>query len=392
MGSARSPSSPRGRPGGPAGPRLGEARLLGNRLPNSQIFWLAFGSRLTISVALLPVLTLSRAGRDAWLASLMGFIPSAAIAWLVSYAAERFAGEGIAGQARRALGRIGGSLVVAVFLWSYLHLAAVLLREYAEAIVTIILPTTPVAAVLIVVGLLVAIAAEQDTPTLGRMASLVGPFMVLSILLIALLVTPELEMARLRPVLTSGARGLLSGVLVSSVWHTTVFWFPALAPSVLDMRSGRRTLLVAVASGSVSVSFISALAVSALTGDLAVKSSFPLFMVARLVSLGELVQRIDGVAVGAWGFGLIMTASLVLHSAAVALADLTGLPDHRRIVKPLTLLGVVLAMMTARDVIELRQFADARVLVPYVAAHVWLPTLILAAAARLRAGRTAGLR
>ena len=369
------------------GVSLTEARLLGQRLTGYQLFWMALAMRVTTAVALLPELSSSRAGQDAWLAFLGGILPVAALAWLVAYPSVPFAGRGLVGLARQAFGVWLGTGVALLYLAGYLLATAVILREYTEAIVTAILPSTPPVAIVSVVALLAAVTAAQETAAVGRLALLIGPVVVLSVLIIALLIAPELQLERLQPVMSNGWRGLVSGTLTVMVWHSQYLFYYPLSAAVVDPARAQKALMAAAILASVLGAFVAALTVTVLTGELAVKTAFPFFEVARLVSVGEFVQRIDAIAVGAWGLGLILSSSVFFHAAALALGELLGVPQHRMLVKPMGVVLVVVAIAVARDSIEWRQFTDTRVLVPYAVVLAWIPTALWAVRARLRARR-----
>ncbi|HEY8486361.1 MAG TPA: GerAB/ArcD/ProY family transporter [Limnochordales bacterium] len=368
---------------------LAEARRLGQRLSGYQLFWMALSVRLVTVVALLPTLTGSRAGRDAWIAFLAATVPAAALGWAIGYPSARFPGRGLVGQARASFGLWPGTVVALVYLAGYLITTATILREYTDAIVTAILPTTPPVVVVSIITVLAGVAASQETAAMGRLAVLLGGVVVFSVVIIGGLISPEIRLDNLMPVGSTGWRGFLSGLLMVLVWHSQYVFFYPLADTMAEPGAGPKALALAAAVSSVLGSAIAAVAVGVLTAELAVNASFPLFEVARLVSVGEFVQRIDAVAVGAWGLGLVLSASLFYHAAARGMAELLGLPQHRLVVKPMGVILVVVAMAVAEDSIEMRRFTDVKVLAPIAAAFVWLLASVWAAAAWLRGGATA---
>lgn len=374
----------------PARPGGSRAHLLGGEgLTSLQIFWLTVTARLTTVIAGLPTLTASRAGRDAWLAFLASLPLGMAFAWVMAYVSGVDPRSGLSGLARRALGRVGGAVVTLVFAWSYLHLAGILVRNYAEAVVAAVLPTTPLVVVAVLVGLVAATMAGQDTAVVGRLSLVLGPVAILSVLPIAVFVLPNVDPGMLKPIFHSGWRGLASGTLSATMWHTVAFFYPAVVWSVADPERGKRGLLTGVASAGLLSAFLAALVVATLSSERAVQEEFPLFSVARLVMVGEFIQRVDALALAAWGLSLLMAAALFLHTAALSLADLFGVGGHRRLVKPVALLVVVIAMIAAANTWELKAFFDPRVLGPYVTGHIWVPTAAWVAGARLH-GRAAG--
>lgn len=369
-----------------AGMSMAEACLLGQRVTSQQFFWMALTVRATTAVALLPVLTGSRAGRDAWLAFLLSVVPGAVLAWFIASPATRWPGRGFVSLARAAFGKRVGTAVTLLFLAGYLVATSVILREYAEAIVTVILPTTPLVVVISVVAFLAAVTAAQETPAVGRLALLIGPIVVGSVFIIGLLASPALEPGRLLPVLSTGWSGVTSGVLAAMVWNTQYILYYPLAAAA-GRADEARTALVASSAAAAALlgTLVAVLTITALTAELAVHEAFPLFEVARLVSVGEFVQRIDAVAAGAWGLGLILSSSLFFHAAALGMSELLGLPQHRMLVKPMGVVLVVVAMRVAHDTLELRNLTDVRVLTPYAAVLAWLPVVAWAVLAAWRA-------
>lgn len=361
-----------------------EHRLLGHGLTSSIIFWLALVDRLTVNLALVPTLTATRAGRDAWLAFLASIPAALAVGWIMAYVTRAAPGEGLARQAQRALGPIGGTLVALAFTWSYLHLTFLLVREYAEVIVTVGLPNTPLVVIVSTVVLVAYVMALQDTPAMARTVLILGPIVILAVVSVLASVAPQADLAILRPVLGGGWSPLASGVLSASIWHSVVYFYPAVSPSIVDHARATRALLGGLICATLLSAALSAEAVAVLGPLGAVRHQFPLYQMARLVMVGELVQRLDLLALAAWGLGLLVGASLHLHAAALCLADLVDLRDHRLLVKSLALLVAVGAMLVGHNVMELREFTDVRTLLPYVALHLWVPTATWALGTRAR--------
>lgn len=381
-----------GRPEGelvPPGGRWIDPELMGLALTRHQVFWSTFVLRSTVSISLLPVLTASRAGRDAWAASLVGTGLGLLLVGMFTYPAVAYAGAGLAGQHRQALGRWLGPAVSLAYLWLLLHLTALTLREYAEAIVTAILPTTPLEVVVGVTTLLAGVAAGQNTPALGRMAVIIGGVLVFSLVALTLMVAPVAEAQRLLPAFRTGWAGIASGGLLSAAWHSQAIFLLPVAPATVDVRGARRAALWATLASGLTEAMLAALSVAVMAGELAVKAAFPLFEVARQVEVGEFLQRVDALVVGAWGLGLIMSASLLFHAGSVGLTQLAGLHEHSVLVNPMMVLLAVLALRVAENDLELRRFSDVKTLVPYLFIVLWLPAAVLALRA-WRAVRPAG--
>ena len=364
---------------------VAEAWLLGQSVSSHQFFWMTLTARITTSVALLPILTGSEAGRDAWIAFLFSLVPCALLTWLIAYPTARWPGWSFVSLSRAALGKWLGTVVALLFLAGYLVATSVILREYAEAIVTVILPSTPLVVVISVIALLGTVTAAQETAAVGRLALLIGPIVVASVFIIGLLAAPSVELGRLMPVLSTGWRGILSGVLTAMVWDTQVVLYYPLAAAAARADETSTGLVVSAVAATLLGTLITVLAVSAFTAELAVNEAFPLFEVARLVAVGEFVQRIDAIAAGAWGLGLILTSSLFFHAAALGMSEMLRLPQHRMLVKPMGVVLVVVAMKVAADTMELRNLTHVRVLTPYAAVLAWLPAVAWAALAASRA-------
>ncbi len=370
----------------PPGGRWLDPELLGLSLTRHQVFWSTFVLRSTVSISLLPVLTASRAGRDAWAASALGTVLGLLLVGMLTYPAVAYPGAGLASQHRQALGRWLGPPVTLVYLWLLLHLTALTLREYSEAIVTAILPTTPLVVVVGVTTLLAGVAASQRTPGLGQISVIIGGVLVFSLVALALMVIPAVEVQRLLPAFRTGWGGIASGSLLSAAWHSQAIFLLPMAPATLDVRAARRAALWATLASGLTEAMLAALAVAVMSGELAVKAAFPLFEVARQVEVGEFLQRVDALVVGAWGLGLIMSASLLFHAGSLGLTQLAGLSEHSVLINPMMVVLAVLAFRVAENDLELRRFSDVGTLAPYLFIALWLPGALLTLRARRAVG------
>ncbi|MGE5328400.1 MAG: GerAB/ArcD/ProY family transporter [Deltaproteobacteria bacterium] len=116
----------------------------------------------------LPVQFVNLAGTAAWLAAVYVGILSFVTFWIVSQLFKRFPGKDIYDIAKETSGRIG-QIITGIVLASYaLFATSIILREFAEDLKTIVMPTSPLSFLSIIFIIAMIISLHFGLETLTR--------------------------------------------------------------------------------------------------------------------------------------------------------------------------------------------------------------------------------
>lgn len=302
---------------------------------------------------------------------------------------RRFPGRSIIDISCEVGGGVVGRLSGLAFFALFALITATVAREFGELVLGTILRHTPIS---IVVGALMGAGlytAYLGLEAIARGAMLLFPFMVLGTLGIVLFDLRFVTLSGLAPWFGPGLPAILEHGLRASSNYAEILLLVVLAPYV---RNRRELLPAGLASMGLSwliMAGFTALAAAAFPIPVATRIVFPLFHLARLVSLGEFLQRTEALFVLLWLFSAGVKMSAGFYASALVLAETLDLPDYRPLLFPLAVLLFSVSFIFP-SLVEAIEF-DTLLLRIYAWIPAFaLPAMLLALALVRRKGASAG--
>ena len=368
----------------------------GEKIANRQLFFILFMIRCNIAVAFLPVLTTADAYQDAWISAIVQFFPAALLLLFFGGLEPRYPDLTMAQYSEKLLGRWTGKALTLTILWAFLHMASVEVRIYADMLVTVFLPDTPLLFLITAMVIVSAAAAYSGIEVIGRAADLLFPLYLLMIIGSLLLPLPLLKsmLYNLEPVFARGVGPVLRGAVTPAAVTAQFLTLTMLLPFLTQPKKGLRSALGALAGSSAILIPISLVTAAILGPSPAARALFPFFKMVRAVALSEFIERIEALAVFAWGLGLFVEVAAYLFCGARGLSQVLGLKDYRPLILPLAVIWIVLGVHVSKNAFQLLLFFKPAFFAPYALALMILPFALLWAAHLFRqfSGRRSGDR
>ena len=296
-------------------------------MTRTQFLALGCVAMLSPLIRLVPSVSVRLAGSGAWLSSILAAVPvftlAAAGMALVKHAGP---GEGLDRVFLNVLGPFFGRVTLAVYALWFIFYAGFTLRSGADRFVTSVYQQSGPGVFIAVMLALSLIAALGRIRALARMAELICPILLLTVILILLFSLPEVNADNLPFPTFSDAKSIAAGVIpTADVLGAAAFW--AFLEGCVDpsSRSAKRAapwILIILAIASllcvVSVGIFSSAWVS--------EMRYPFFYIVRELDILEFLQRIEALVVAMWVFSDFVFVSLLLHMAVRILRLLFGRP------------------------------------------------------------------
>lgn len=327
------------------------------KLTSRQLGLLLFLSLLAPAVRLLPEAAVRFAGRAAWLSPFV----AAPVALGYALLAVRLSRRGLPGR----------FLPIALALWLVLY-AGFTARSAAERLNAAILQETPswlIAALTVLAAMLPAAARREG---LGRLGELTAPVIAALLAFCGVCLAPELRPDNLLPVGSSDAPGAALGALPMAELGGLTGYFLLLEGEISDRERLKKSVIRAVLALFATFFLIIALTVGALSPELALQLTNPLFTAVRNIELGGGVARVEALVVSLWiTTDMLFIASLLAVSGHLAASSLPKrLPPHLP-----GLAALIAALVLRPDADALKLLSD--LIVPAVNAAVTLVILPL---------------
>jgi spore germination protein KB len=356
------------------------------KIANRQLLFMLFMMRTTVVIAFLPVLTSADALQDAWASAIVSFFTSALLVLIIGGLGIRFPELTIVEYAQKLIGKWPGRAICLIIVWALLVIVATDTRIYAEALITGFLTETPLPLIVFAMVIAGSTAAYSGLEVIGRAADLLFPIFISAILLSLIFAIPEFTLLKrnLEPVLARGVGPVLRGALVPTIIIAQYLCLTMIIPATNQPKKALGTALWALA-GSTAVLTLVALAVTAILGpDRGSRSVFPFFNLVRTLQISEFLERVEILALFAWGFGIFIGVSVFMYCGTRAVAQVIGLHDYRALIAPLAVIWGTFSVHSYQDIFQIRTYFDARIVVPFNLFWILFPMGILWAAYGIR--------
>jgi len=141
-----------------------------------------------------------QAGHDSWIAIILGLVEGLLFAFLFISLAGRYPGKTLIEINDLVFGSFLGKGISVCYLWYFLQLGALVLRNFGDFFITIIFPETPMLVILIMLTLICASAARNGIEVISRCSLVLVPLVFAATLATFALLLPEMDFANFLPI------------------------------------------------------------------------------------------------------------------------------------------------------------------------------------------------
>lgn len=252
-------------------------------------------------------------------------------------------------------GKWVGQTIIVIYIFYFFYIAARVLRDFGELMVTTIYRTTPIEMVEILLMIVVAYVLKKGIEVLGRTSEVFIPYVIIFMIFIGLgvLITGELHFKNLYPILGDGVRPILKAIF------PTLITFPfgelivvtLLLTNITFKKKLNKITMLAIAVSGITLIYTSIIQVGVLGVYIKERTSFPLLSAAREISLMSFIERVDLIIVFTVMFGIIVKVSLFFYGGLRGLEHIFNIP-YRKLVWPFALQLPFFSILISQNVVE----------------------------------------
>lgn len=270
--------------------------------------------------------------QDSWLAILFGMVGS--LPYLLVYSAlmKSFPGQNLIQMTLNALGKPAGTVVSLLFIWFFVTLSTVNLRDFGQFIRQIILVETPVVAVITLCILLCAYAVVKGVKVVTRYAPIYA-LLSMTLAALAILLTLELmDVNNFLPIMSQEPIRYVQGTnVVMSIPFGELVVMLMIAPYVAQGKRRKGVYLLGgfLIGGTTLLAIVARdIAVLGKVGPLFALPSFETLRLARVLNLNRMEILFAIVLVVL----LFFKICVLLYVSVLAVAQLLGLKRYHPLV------------------------------------------------------------
>lgn len=238
--------------------------------------------------------------------------------------------------ARIILGPVLGTLLLIPFLSMPLILLPNMVADIGNFFTSTMMKETPIYVFNFVIIVTAAMTVQAGIEVMARMFTFLLIVMCISVIIVLFLVLQLYHPEYLLPVVPKGWKPVLHGIYISSSFPFADVVFLSMLLPFLRKENGTRFGSAVIISFILSVGSLIVVTVcsSMVMGNVAGDIKFSLYQLARMISVGDVVERVEMLVGITLIVGSYMKTSIILFSLTLGIAQLTRLRDYRILTYP----------------------------------------------------------
>jgi len=282
-----------------------------------------------------------------WLILLVATMVAGVLYLPVAALMERFPGKSLIEAGEELTGPYLNGLFSFVYLVFFLGSAALVLRQYAERVLTISIPELPVSVAMAVMILGSLVGCRLGLEAMARSSLFIIYFIGFTILLVSLLTYPYWRFDYLFPLTGPGlGRVVREGIFRSSLMGGVPLFLSLIFP-FLEKPTMRLAGLEAIAIGGLTMTLTMLAMLMTFGVSVLQEMVLPSYEMSRLIYFGRFLQRLESIFVPIWALIGMMYVALGTYAGSIIITRFLRLPYHRPFLLPVAILVYSLAFVPA---------------------------------------------
>lgn len=337
------------------------------------------------SVLNIPGALIGKAKQDAWISAIVGVIVALLIVIFYNAVAQQFDNMTLVGYAHKVLGKKLGKMVSIWFVLFLLFNCASVLWIVGTFITTEIMVEEPAILINILFMLVVILGCRLGIEVIVRSAEVLYPWAITGYITLIILVLPQVRFKNFRPIFEIGVKPILHGTLLFEAFIPLTFVaflmvFPA---STSKTKEVKKSFLLAVLLAGILLVIQTIVTILVLGVDTAARSMYPSYILAKGVSIGTGLERIEAIIAMVWIIAIFYKTILYFYGTVVGVAQVLNLKDYRCLTLPLGMIIVILSEVIYPNIIYEINW-DSTIWIPYVLTNAILIPLLLLVVGKVR--------
>ncbi|SMO72107.1 GerAB/ArcD/ProY family transporter [Melghirimyces algeriensis] len=297
------------------------------------------------AIILAPSHVIISAKQDGWISAWIGVGEALLLAVMYSLLGKRFPQQTLVEYSEQVWGRWLGKGISFLFI-TYIFIDCALMTYEAGDFLTIhFLMGTPIEMTISLFLLVVVLATRLGIETIARTSELLYPWVWILFLILIVSLFPQVEMENFQPILAEGFSPILKGnvYFLANVLELVILLM--IFPYVNQPGKARKPYVAGMVIGTSVLAVISMMTIAVLGATVASIQQYPTYILAKKISIGDFLERVEAIVAIMWLFTLFMKISICFYASTLGLAQLFRLNDYRPLTFPLGIIAVALSLV-----------------------------------------------
>ncbi len=321
-----------------------------------QLAMLVFTFIIATGTLFIPSMVAHNAGQDGWISILIGGVVGVFTAIIVTNLGARYPGKSLIEYSETIMGKWLGKIIGLVYIFFYLHISAIIVREISSTIQGTLLHNSGLEIITIIMFLASAYCVKMGLETITRANVLNLMVTFMAIFTVFFLLIKDMNPELLTPVLSKGIVPVLKGSMSPIGWFCEVVSIAFIIPFINKPEESRRYSIFGVIWAAVTLSFMAALVIMIFGPQLTSVLTFPTLEAVRYINIGQYIQRVEIIFLIPWIISNYIKICFFYYVAVLIIAKWFNIKETETMVIPIGLIIFSLSLALFKNGIELSLF------------------------------------
>lgn len=348
------------------------------KITNHQLFALTVSQVCGTSIIIVSAGLAGIAKQDAWISVLLTPVFGMFFIWMYSYLGSLYPDKSYVEVICSVFGKWIGGFIAGVFIFLCLLDVPQITWYVGNFIVLEHLRRTPIYVINAVMTIALVIALLYGIEAISRSFEILVYIVSFLLLLSFILVSPNIQINNVLPVLEKGIIPVLKGsFLLSSYTTWPVIVLNMIYPSHFDnIRISRKALFLGYIWASIIIFLSTVMSILVLGSSVSARSQFPIYILVREINIGIIFTRMEAIISGVWIITLFSKTVIYFYGGVIGFSQLIGLKDYKKIILPLGLICLVYSDIVYKDAMYEAEW-DSVTWVPWIATFAIVLPIVL---------------
>lgn len=325
--------------------------------------------------------TAPEAGRNSWIAVIIAIIAAFILFTLYYKIQLLYPGRDLYKISQESLGGVLGNLITILYIWYFLHLGSLTLRDFGEFMSVMTMPETPKVTIGILSILTAIYMTKKGCAVIGKFALFSSIITLIIMGILFMLISPKINTKNILPVMSQGIQPVLIGALSAFTFpFGECILFTVIFAQLKSTKAIRKSYFIGLTLGGIVLLITTFLEIAVLSEKVVLFLYFPFYTMLSMIRVGEFIQRLEivgGIILNVFG---IIKITLCLYAASLGISRLIKLDDYRVLLLPVALLILNITNILYDNVMQLVSWTAKYYKYYALPFQVFLPVIIFIAA------------
>ncbi|WP_028551550.1 GerAB/ArcD/ProY family transporter [Paenibacillus sp. UNC451MF] len=307
------------------------------------------------SILITPSALAHEAKQDAWIACFTGIGINLLLCLLYIALGKRQENQTLVQFCETVLGKWIGKIIAMAFVLFFYLLASLMIGDLGYFLTSQIMQETPLEVVQMLFTLVVVMAVWSGFVVYTRAAEFFFPWMILLFMLLVFPLIPKFNVRHFFPMMEFGMKPILQGAFTFSGLQELVVML-MFYPFVNIMKGRLNGFITGIMIGGAILLVTTLGSIAVLGVTLTTNQLFPAYTLAKNISIGHFLERVEGILISIWVLSIFVKIVLTFHASLIGLVQILNIKDEKPLIAPLALGMIVLSIMCYPNTIFINDY------------------------------------